>query len=144
MQKIWIVVANGSHSTILKAKNVNTLIHHLTLDHEESHLFGKDLTADKQGRQTRSQGFGTDTYQPKTTTKVKESTHFATTIANLIEEALQAGEIEKLYIIAKAPFLGHLKQALSANATKLIAAEIHKDLNHLTPEKVRDYLPPVL
>ncbi|MFZ0565943.1 MAG: host attachment protein [Chlamydiales bacterium] len=144
MRKVWIVVANSSKSIIYRAENVKTLVEHKVFEHKESHLADNQLTADKQGRQTHRVSYGTDTYQEQTPTKVKESSSFAEEISAFLEEGYNNRDMERIYLVAKPPFLGFLRSSLSSNVAGLIASEIHKDLTQLRAEEVREYLPPVL
>ena len=144
MRKVWIVVANGSASKVYRAENVNTLVPLKEFEHEEAHLTRKDLNSDRPGRATQRGGYGTDTMEEKTSPKVKEATNFAQAIAAFLKEGCNAGECERIYLIAKAPFLGHIRQALHANVAKCVESEVNKDLTQLRPEQIREYLPPVL
>lgn len=144
MRKVWIVVANASQSTIYKAENTNTLIELKNFQHQESHLTRHELKSDRPGRQTKRFGFGTDTMDEKTSPKVKEAHEFAQEIASYLEEGLHAGEFERIYLVAKPPFLGHIRQNLHPNVSKLVETEIHKDLTQMRPEQIREYLPPAL
>lgn len=144
MRKVWIVVANGSHSTVYKVENAQTLSVLKNFNHQESHLPSRELKADGPGRQTKRMGFGTDTYEQKTPTKVKEADEFAQEIAAYLEEGLHSGEYERIYLVAKPPFLGYIRQNLHPNVSKLVESEVHKDLTQMRPEQIREYLPPVL
>lgn len=144
MRKVWIVVANGSQSTIYKADTLNTLTELKHFAHQETHLTRQDLNSDRPGRQTQRVGYGTDTMEEKNPPKVKEAEHFALEIARFLEEGFNTGEFERLYLIAKPPFLGYIRQNLHPNVSKLVESEIHKDLTHIRPEQIREYLPPVL
>jgi protein required for attachment to host cells len=147
MKKVWIVVANSSQAKIYRAENAEKLIEHALLYHDSSQLHGTELYSDAMGRRTSSLNFsyyGSDTSEPKTSYKEKEFSFFASDIAQLLDKARNKGEYEKLYLIAKAPFLGYLRQAFSSQVEKLIVSEINKDLTQLSPEQVREYLPPAL
>jgi len=144
MKKVWVVVANSSLSKIYRAENTNVLIEHGIFFHDESHLPVHELLSDRQGRETNKGMCGGDTYEARTPTKLKEALHFAEQIAHFLEKGYNAGEYEKVYIVAKPPFLGHLRQFLHPNVAKLVGAEIHKDLTQLRPEEVREYLPSAL
>lgn len=144
MRKVWIVVANGTQAHIYNAENVNTLVSLKTFSHNEGHMNKKDLNADRNGRTTQSTNFGTDTMEEKTPVKTKEAISFAAEIASFLEAGLKDKECERLYLIAKSPFLGHIRSALSPNVTKLIEKEVQKDLTSAKPKEIREYLPPVL
>jgi protein required for attachment to host cells len=144
MKKVWVVVANSSLAKIYRAENAQTLVEHGILFHDESHLPARELVSDSMGRETNFRAFGSDTYQPKTPIKLKEALLFADIVAHFLEEGCNCGECERIYIVAKPPFLGHLRQSLHPNVAKLVGSEIHKDLTQLKPQEVREYLPPIL
>lgn len=144
MRKVWIVVANSSIARIFRAESVNSLVEQQTFIHEESHLVDKELIAEKPGRSGDHFGLARGAYQEQTPQQVKERSHFATQISKFLEKQYFDGEMERVYLIARAPFLGFLRQSLHPNVSKLIYSEIEKDLTHLRPEKMREYLPPVL
>ncbi|NGX61689.1 MAG: hypothetical protein K940chlam9_01178 [Chlamydiae bacterium] len=144
MRKVWIVVANSSQAKIFRAENVQTLVEYKSFVHEESQEPSRELTSDRQGRQTSRVGYGTDTYQEQTTTKAKEQSQFAHEIADFLAQGYHSGEYERLYLISKPPFLGYLRQCLNGNVSKLVESEIQKDLTQLKPGQIREYLPPVL
>ena len=143
MRKIWIVVANSSQATFYRAENVNSLLPVKTLKHSESLLSNQELVSDKPGKATFQFG-GPHPMEMPTSPRVKERIHFAEEIARVLEEASLKGEFSRLYLIANPTFLGHLRQILPANLSKLIHLEISKDLTSNTPEEIREYLPPVL
>ncbi|MCC5832430.1 MAG: host attachment protein [Chlamydiales bacterium] len=144
MRKVWIVVANGSQSMIYKAESAQKLIQLKSFNHQESHLSRRELNSDRPGRQTQRMGYGTDTMEEKTPPKVKEANQFAQEIADYLEEGFNSGEFERIYLIVKPPFLGHIRQNLHPNVSKLVESEVHKDLTQMRPEQIREYLPPVL
>lgn len=82
--------------------------------------------------------------EEKTPPKVKEAVSFAHQIAHFLEENFHTGTYERIYLVVKPPFLGHLREALNPNVSKLIESEVHKDLTQMRPEQIREYLPPVL
>lgn len=144
MRKVWIIVANATLTKIYKAENVNSLIELKQFHHLEGHLSGEELYSDRQGRMTMRNMYGTDTMEDKTSPKTKIANLFAEEIVQFLEEGFNTNQYERLYLIAKPPFLGHLHQFLPPNVSKLIYSEIHKDLTQMGPEQIREYLPPVL
>lgn len=144
MRKIWIVVANSTYSKIYRAEDTRKIVEFKTLEHLEGHMKAQELVSDNQGRNTNSKTYGTDTMGDKLTLKTKESMHFADQIVAFLDEGWKNGECERLYIISKAPFLGHLRESLPPHLAKMVHSEINKDLTQLTAEQVREYLPPAL
>jgi protein required for attachment to host cells len=141
MRKVWIVVANSSEAKIYRAENAENLVEHGMLFHDESRMAGRDLVSDGSGREGFSQMVGTDTYDKKTSPKIKEYIIFAEILANFLEEGYRNGQCDRIYLIAKAPFLGHLRQSLSPHVAQLVESEIHKDLTKAKADEIRGYLP---
>lgn len=146
MRKVWIVVANSTYSKIYHAENTQKIIELRSFEHREGHMKASQLVSDSQGRNTNTAiyGYGSDSMEDKTSLKTKESMIFAHQIIAYIEEGIKKGECERLYLIASPVFLGHLREVLTPQLAKLVHTEINKDLTQLTPEQIREYLPPVL
>ncbi len=144
MRKVWIVVANSGLCKIFRAENRNTLHEFKTIEHLESHLKGCDLMSDKQGGSGARNYSGSDTFSTKAGPKTKEAFHFADEIAALLKEQYHKGEVDRIYLIAKAPFLGRLREAFNHDLSKMVITDIDKDLTSLKAEKIIEYLPPVL
>jgi len=141
MKKVWVVAANSSEAKIYRAENTDVLIEHARLFHDESRLPGRELSSDGPGRESGAQMAGSDTYDQKTSPKLKEYILFAEILAHFLEEGYKMGHYERVYIFAKAPFLGHLRQSLSPHVAQLVHLEINKDLTKAKPEEIREYLP---
>jgi protein required for attachment to host cells len=144
MRKVWVIVANSSLAKFFTAENADKLKEIKSLEHFESHLQNQELSSDHQGLSIPATGFGPHPFQSRTSPKVKEKNHFAAIVAEYLEKEFNQGSFERLYLIANAPFMGHLRAALSEKILKLIQLEIPKDLTLMEPQKIRDYLPPVL
>lgn len=144
MRKVWIVVANSTHSKIYHAENTHKIIELKSFEHPEGHMRANELMSDSLGRTTHMGLYGTQAMEERTSLKTKESTIFARQIIAYLEEGFKKGECERLYLIANPAFLGHLREVLTPHLAKLVHAEINKDLTQLTPEQIREYLPPVL
>jgi protein required for attachment to host cells len=143
MKKVWVLVANSSQAKIYRA-NGPSLLEHGIFFHDESRMPARDLVSDNMGRETNRNMYGNDTCEPKTSLKEKEFLIFANTLAQFLEKGYNSGECEKIYVIAKPPFLGFLRQAFSSHVTNIVESEIHKDLTHMTPNEIREYLPEFL
>jgi protein required for attachment to host cells len=144
MKKVWVVVANSSEAKIYRAENKDILVEHGMLFHDESRLPGRELVSDGPGRENASQLSGGDTYDQKTSPRLKEALFFADSLAHFLEEGHRSGHFNKLYVIAKPPFLGHLRESLSPHVASAIETEIHKDLTKETIDAIREYLPYIL
>jgi protein required for attachment to host cells len=143
MRKVWIVVANGSQAKIYRAENVHTLVEVAQFAHEQSHLDARDLVSDKPGRATSRQYSGTHTYSDSNP-KLQEKNIFAEQVARFLEEGLNSGSYERLYLISNAQFGAMIREHVNGPVSKAIYSEIHKDLTHISPSEILTYLPPVL
>lgn len=143
MKKTWILVANRSDAKIYKAETSCGLVEHKSLTHAAAHLHDSEIISDASGCMSR-RGLGSETLSPKKTVQEKEAISFAKEIAAFLEQGCHAQECEKLYIIAKAPFLGFLRHELHPNVVKIVEAEIQKDIVNFNLEEIRSYLPKIL
>jgi protein required for attachment to host cells len=138
----WIIVANSSLSKIYETEGTKPLTLIETFEHPESHLSGRELMSDKEGRNTW--GVVTHMVEEKMPPKLKEANVFAKQIIEFVERAHREGRCHFLYLIAAPAFLGILRHTLSDNLSKIVKGEIDRDLTHTSPSHIQDYLPPVL
>lgn len=143
MRKVWILVANASEAKVYKAESVKHLHLEKSFTHPESRLPNHDLVSDGPGKNTERFGSQPHMMEYKHTPKLKEKDHFASEIAHFLEQALNEGKYERLYLIASFGFMSHLHHHLPSNVKKHITQEIHKDLTTLGEKDVIDHLPPV-
>lgn len=144
MRQVWVVVANGSQAKIYKAENSGKLLEIKSFEHDASRLPSHDLVSDGPGRATERFGSSPHAYPERVSPKVKEKEHFADEIAECLEKGHNEGEFNRLYIIAKPPFVAHLHHSIEESVGHTVALEVHKDLTHLGGTEIRDYLPAVL
>lgn len=142
MRKVWVVVANSGLAKIYLVEDTKTLTEKKSLEHFEAHLKGSDLMSDREGSTHDRHGYFPHPHEEKTSIKTKERHVFADQIVEFLEK--HSKEFDRLYLISTPIFLGHLRSAMSSQLIKMIAGEVDKDLTHLSPKEIRDYLPYVL
>lgn len=142
-KQVLVVVANSGIAKVYHSESGKSLVEIESFEHLESHLHNQELTDDKAVRGDSMWG-GTHSIQERLTPKTKEAIVFAKQIADYLAEKCSKETLHSIYLIASPAFLGLLRQSLGAAPLKLIKAEIHKDLTHLSPHEIREYLPPVL
>jgi protein required for attachment to host cells len=77
----------------------------------------------------------------KNATKDHEMVVFAKRLAGRLEEARNAGELDRLVLVAAPRFLGQLRTQLSNSVADLVALTIDKELTTLPADKLAEHLP---
>ncbi len=141
----WVLVANRSEAVLYGAegrKGVLTELRRFT--HAEARAHDRDLTSDLPGRAFDSNGSGRHKMEPTTDPKRHEALVFARELAEVLRAGRQAGEYERLYVVAPPAFLGMLREHYDKGIEQALAGEIDSDLVALRPEEVRKRLPDFL
>lgn len=87
-----------------------------------------------------SAGAGRHMNQPHIDIKEETRNHFARTIAEQLERAREARSFDRLVLIAPAKMLGEIKKQLSKQLSKMVVAEMPKDLTHYNGMTLTEYL----
>ena len=147
----WVVLADGARARIIAQDGPGA---ELTSIYEEedvkAKLPGREIEADRPGRTFDSGGRGDaaaqgrHAYEPPTDPRRKEQAQFIGAVAEVLENAAHEGSFERLVLIAPPKALGDLRASLSKNVTRMVSAEIPKDLVnvpiHDLPERLQDML----
>jgi protein required for attachment to host cells len=144
-KKSWLIVANSSSARVYKVENRHALTELRLFDHPESRLRNLDLVSDKPGREFESTKVGRHGLESgNTTPQQREFALFAKRLADYLEASYNKNEFEELYLAAGPNLLGLIRQSLSSPLSKVIKAEINKDLTHLKEEEILNhFFPPV-
>lgn len=124
----WVLVADSCQAKIYRVVSFPKIEEISFLQHPDSRLHNQDLISSKPGRAFQSVGTTRHAYEPETTPKKIEAMKFATDIANVLTQAANQNEFERLYVIAAPAFLGLLRQHISPGVQKKIYAEIPKEM----------------
>jgi protein required for attachment to host cells len=139
-KKSWLIVANSSSARVYKVENRHALTEIRLFDHPESRLHNLDLVSDKPGRAFESAGIGRHGLESGSATPQQhEFALFAKRVVDYLEEAHNKNEFEELYLAAGPNLLGLIRQSLSPSLSKVIKAEINKDLTHLKEEEILNH-----
>lgn len=141
MRNTWVVVADGTRARLFNRHKNRKLEEFDTLLSPEHRLHEGDLVTDRDGRAFDSGGAGRHAVGNKNTTKDHEMTIFAKRLASRLEEGRNAGEIERLVLVAPPKFLGQLRAQMSPSASDLVALTIDKELTTLSADKLQSHLP---
>jgi len=137
----WLLVANSSLARIFKIETIHSLVEIDVLEHPESRLHNLDLVSDKPGRGFESVGGQRHGLENGTTPKQDEFLIFARKLGQYLKTAFQQKKYENLYIAASPTLLGLLRQSLHPSISKIVSAEIDKDMTHLNPHEMINHLP---
>ncbi len=141
MGNTWVIVADGTRARLFNRHKNRKLEEFDTLLSPEHRLHEGDLVSDRGGRTFDSAGAGRHVMGNKNATKDHEMAIFAKRLADRLEEGRNAGELERLVLIAPPRFLGQLRSHLSEPAANLVALTIDKELTTLPADKIESHVP---
>lgn len=141
MGNTWVVVADGTRARLFNRHKNRTLEEFDTLLSPAHRLHEGDLVTDREGRDydggtTGRHGMGT-----RNTAKDHEMTVFAKRLAGRLQEGRNAGELERLVLVAPPKFLGQIRAQLNPAVADLVALTIDKELTTLPVDKLQNHLP---
>ena len=141
MGNTWVVVADGTRARLFNRHKNRTLEEFDTLLSPEHRLHEGDLVTDRDGRSFDSAGSGRHAMGNKNAAKDHEMANFARRLAARLDEGRNAGQLERLVLIAPPRFLGQLRANLSGPASDLVALTIGKELTTLPAAKLEAHVP---
>lgn len=141
MGNTWVIVADGTRARLFNRHKNRKLEEFDVLLSPGHRLHEGDLVTDRDGRTFDSNGSGRHGVGNKNTAKDHEMTQFAKRLASRLDEGRNAGELERLVLVAPPRFLGQLRAHMSGPATDMVALTIDKELTTLTADKLEGHLP---
>jgi protein required for attachment to host cells len=142
MAGTWVLVADSSRARVFRAEGAQRqLIELEDLSHPEGRLHEASLTTDLPGRRYDTGVQNRSAMEDQTPPKRHEAIQFAKRISQFLEAARNAGDYDRLAIIAEPRFLGLLRDNLSDETIKLVDLQIDKNLVQQSPEAIRERLP---
>jgi protein required for attachment to host cells len=140
MGNTWVVVADGARARLFNRHKNRKLEEFDVLLSPQHRLHEGDLVTDREGRVSDSHG-ARHGMGNKNATKDHEMVVFAKRLAGRLEEARNAGELDRLVLVAAPRFLGQLRTQLSNSVADLVALTIDKELTTLPADKLAEHLP---
>ncbi len=137
----WVLVADGSRARLIRLEKDRSLTEVEAFACPEQRLKEQELTSDRAGRSFDSKGGGRHDMEPGTTQHEQVAIDFARELAGRLDELRNAGELDKLVIIAAPAFLGHLRSTISSETQSLVALSIDKDLTQHTLPEIAGHIP---
>lgn len=134
----WVVLADEAKARIFGADAVlDDLVEIRDLIHPEGRMSGRELKSDRAGRFSKWGGARTAA-DPRTEVEVVEATRFAAEVADVLRVGRNAGEYERIILVAPPKFLGRLRAALDPNVSRVVVGAIDKDLSGVPLDDLSD------
>lgn len=140
-KETWVVVANSSEARIFSIDANYSLQETDILEHNESRLHVRDLSADRPGKAHDITGVSRFSMGQQTPIKDTEANIFADELSKHLNAAFHSGSLERIYLAATPSFLGVLRPLLSQPVSGIIVSEVAKDLTKLRPEEIKKHFP---
>ena len=143
MSMAWIVVADAARARIFSSgQNTATIKEIETLDNPDGRAHERDLTSDSPGRSFDSTGEGRHAMGKSVEPGKQVSIDFAKSIARHLDDARTKKRFSALILVAAPEMLGHLRDAISSETSKMVIEEINKDLTLHSEQDITKHLPP--
>jgi protein required for attachment to host cells len=120
-----------------------------SLEHPEARKQSSEIDTDKAGRTFDKVGRGSvvgsgHSLSREVEAHEHEAIVFTRELAGALEEARNRQAFDRLVLVAEPGFLGLLRNALSAQTSKLVTDSLTKDLAHLASHELPPHLGAVL
>lgn len=145
MTKTWVIVAESSRGKIYEAATASSdLVELEDLIHPSGRLHDRDLTSDRPGHDSGSQGEGPHVLDESTEAHTEEMHKFAREIAQRLDKGHADRSYDRLVLIAPPKFLGMLRDTLSDQVSKCVSESLDKNLVQHSAEEVRGHVESLL
>jgi len=145
--RIWVLVADGSRARIVRnpAQNtrdrlperIETAESNEDIVFEAEHKPLREIMSDKPGRSFASEGARRSAMVYHSDPVRNQEKEFASTLIATLEERRQAGEFDRLVVVAPPRMLGLIRQQLPDALRDVVTGEIAKDYTKLGWKQLR-------
>ena len=140
--KMRIVVADESEAHFLTMNGRRAPLQLLSkLENESARLHERDLETDRPGRSFNRIGTGRHAMDGERSTLRQQQVLFGKRIAEELESARKDHAFDRLVLMAAPRMLGLLRDAMPDTSRSAVVAEVPRDLSHLDPKAIHDYIP---
>jgi len=141
MSHTWFLVADSSRARLYEVEKRNApFVEVEAFEHPEGRLHEGDLVSDRPGSDGGSLGQGRRVLDDKVSAREQEDIRFATQLAERLEAARKAGDLDRLVLVAPPAFLGLLRDKLGKEVMARVSNQVDKNLVQQPPEVLREYL----
>jgi protein required for attachment to host cells len=129
----WILIADGAEARVYANEGPGKGLHPVDgLHFSQEHLQTRDIMADRPGRSISSAGSGGRSAMEYSSDPVKvRERRFVTDLAEVLDRYFRDGRFERLIIAAAPTALGDIRPALSKELSRVVLAELPKDLTRV-------------
>jgi protein required for attachment to host cells len=133
--KIWVVIADGEHARVVVATaSHGQFATTLSFDSITAHLPSRDLGSERPGRVNERAGGATrHAIEPRQDPHKAAKHKFMLEVAKQINGHAEAGEFDRLVLVAPGHALHDLREALSVTVADKVSGSLVKDLTK-TPD----------
>jgi protein required for attachment to host cells len=136
----WVVVCDGKKALMLENAGDEKFLNLKTREvYEQPDLKTRELGTDAPGRAFSSVGPGRSAVEP-TDWHTQEEDRFLRKLAERLDAAVHAGQVQALILIAPPRALGVLRQTYSHGLRAAIRVEIDKDFVKLPVHEIEKHL----
>jgi protein required for attachment to host cells len=141
MSGYWIVVADNVKARIFSVERADGNLQPVdTLEHPAGNKQSKDINADRPGRAFDIVGHGRHSMGTEVDPVEEEKLRFAKQINDYLHAACNAGQCNRLLLVAGPQLLGHLRKHLDL-PPGVSVAELEKNLGQFDAREIRTHLP---
>ena len=138
----WILVADSAHARIFNSETATSKLSEIeSIIHPQAQQHEQKLTSDLPGRQAGGATGSHHSVGGKTSPKKYEAVEFARDLCKELEVAHTSHKFHQLVIVAAPAFLGHLREEMSSNVSKVVTLELDKDIVEQDVISIRGHLP---
>jgi protein required for attachment to host cells len=129
----WILIADGAEARVYANEGPGKGLHPVDgLHFSQEHLQTRDIMADRPGRSISSAGSGGRSAMEYSCDRVKvRELRFVTDVEVVLELHFRYGWFERLIFSAAPTALGDIRPALSKELSRVVLAELPKDLTRV-------------
>lgn len=141
MHKHWILTADAGLARVFELRGPGT---QLTLvrdvENPGGRLRDQELVSDEAGRINKSGRRILSAMDPRTSPHEEQANRFARQLSHLLASAADAGDYERLTLIAPPHFLGLLRKSLTPAVQQRLFKELPSDLVHQDERAIEQFV----
>jgi protein required for attachment to host cells len=139
MQSNWILIASRAGARILEKLDGKFLLVE-EIPHDEGRLRDRDVDTDRPGRSFDRAAAGRHALNSSEAPHDHLASGFARELAKRLATARATNQFDQLTVAAEPRFLGMLKGALDDVTARRVQRYVAKDLHHIPPREIGEYL----